>query len=141
MLTPVPVLRLQPTPNAPSLARQAVRDCGAQWPAATLHATLTVVSELVTNAFVHGDGVITVAIEPGSDAVAIAVGDNSPHHPSMLDSTPDAERGRGLAVVESLASAWGVRPSADGPGKTVWARIAAAPPGGPDLTRHESIQA
>lgn len=134
MPTPGSVLRLQPTRNAPSLARQAVRDCGARWPAATLYATLTVVSELVTNAFVHGEGVITVAVERGSDAVAVAVADDGPHHPTMLDSTPDAERGRGLVVVNNLASAWGVRPAADGPGKTVWARVSAAPPGGHDLT-------
>jgi serine/threonine-protein kinase RsbW len=121
-------LRLQPTRQAPSLARQALRDCHANWPDETLHATLTVLSELVTNAVVHGDGVITVAIECRSDAVAVAVGDDGEGGPRIRNCSADADSGRGMVVVDSLASEWGVRPSSDGAGKAVWARIGALAP-------------
>lgn len=120
-------LRLQPTRQAPRLARRAVRDASVDLPPETRHAALTVVSELVTNAVVHGTGVITVAIERRAGAVAIAVSDEGPHGLMMLTHATDADSGRGLTVVESLASAWGVRPSTDGPGKVVWARIGAIP--------------
>ena len=66
---------------------------------------------------------ITVVIECRSGAVAIAVGDESPHGLTMLNSAVDSESGRGLAVVERLSNAWGVRPSSDGDGKTVWVRL------------------
>lgn len=118
-------VRLQPTRHAPSLARQAVRDCGAGWPLETLQAALTVVSELVTNAVVHGAGPVTVAIESGAGAVAIAVSDEGSGGLMMLNQPPDSDSGRGLMVVERLANEWGVRPSAEGHGKAVWARLGA----------------
>jgi anti-sigma regulatory factor (Ser/Thr protein kinase) len=121
-------LRLQPTRHAPSLARQAVRDCGGELSAETLHAALTVMSELVTNAVLHGEGLVTVAIECRSDSMAIAVSDDSPDGLTMLNSGSDADGGRGLVVVEHLANAWGVRPAIDGHGKAVWARIGAIQP-------------
>lgn len=116
-------LRLPPTRQAPSLARAAVRDCGDAWPVETLHAALIVVSELVTNAFVHGQGTITVAVECRFGAVAITVSDESPRGLMMLNHPADSDSGRGLAVVERLSSAWGVRPASEGPGKSVWVRL------------------
>ncbi len=41
--------------------------------------------------------------------------------PRLGDATPDAESGRGLAIVEAFAEAWGVRERIVG--KTVWARV------------------
>ena len=119
----VTTLRLQPTRHAPALAREAVRDRGVGWPAETLQAALTVVSELVTNAVLHGAGLVTIAIECRFDAVAIAVTDEGNGGLTKLHQGVDADHGRGLAVVESLASAWGVRPAGDGCGKTVWVRL------------------
>ena len=125
-------LQLQPTRHAPGLARQAVRDCGADWPEETLRVALIVVSELVTNALRHGEGMITVAIETRSQAVAIAVSDHGSRGLTMLNRPPDADEGRGLGVVEKLSTAWGVRPSSEGPGKAVWARLGDICPGDRD---------
>nr|WP_236058432.1 ATP-binding protein [Streptomyces sabulosicollis] len=42
-------------------------------------------------------------------------------YPALADPTPDDESGRGLAIVDALAEAWGIRERVVG--KTVWARI------------------
>ncbi|MEU8875082.1 ATP-binding protein [Streptomyces javensis] len=42
-------------------------------------------------------------------------------HPAPADPMPDDESGRGLAIVDALAEAWGVPERVVG--KTVWARM------------------
>jgi anti-sigma regulatory factor (Ser/Thr protein kinase) len=116
------VLRLQPTPDAPATARAAVRDVCVDrcQPAVTADAEL-LTSELVTNAVVHGTGIVTVAVECDADGVAVAVGDESETRPARRPASVDAVGGRGLTIVARLARAWGVR---DGDGgqaaKFVW---------------------
>jgi hypothetical protein len=60
----------------------------------------------------------------GSDRrhVLAAVADASPRPPVRLSPGPDAERGRGLALVEALSSRWGWHPaSITGLRKFTWA--------------------
>lgn len=77
------------------------------------------VSELVTNAIVHGgDGEFEVRVEVDDDAVRVAVSDRGNGfvpHPRALDS--DEIGGWGLYLVEQLASTWGV---SAGERTTVW---------------------
>ena len=87
-----------------------------------------VVSELVTNSVVASVG-LRVAAAPllvwlGSDGrcLLLAVADASPRPPVRLNPGPDAERGRGLALVEALSSRWGWHPaSITGLRKVTWA--------------------
>jgi anti-sigma regulatory factor (Ser/Thr protein kinase) len=90
-----------------------------------------VVSELVTNA-VLASAELRPAIAPvrvwlGSDtsSVLLAVADAHPRPPVRLNLAPDAEGGRGLALVDALSDRWGwhpVRPAAmAGVVKVVWA--------------------
>jgi hypothetical protein len=80
-------------------------------------------SELVANAAEHGDGnPISLALrrhaEPGGrSGITCEVTDTPPAMPAYR-TTPDAERGRGLAIVAPLASSSGVRPETSG--KTSW---------------------
>ncbi|EXU61918.1 regulatory protein [Streptomyces sp. PRh5] len=53
--------------------------------------------------------------------VGVEVSDPREGDPAVADPTPDDEAGRGLAIVDALADAWGVRERIVG--KTVWARI------------------
>lgn len=113
-------------------ARVHVRQLLWEWNHADLAPDASaVVSELVTNAVVASAG-IRPAIAPvriwlGSDgaSVLVAVADASPQAPVRLNLARDAEGGRGLALVEALASRWGwyrVHPAtADGLVKVVWA--------------------
>lgn len=80
------------------------------------------VSELVTNAVLHGAPPIKLRIEMLRDRVHVAVADANPRLPLMR---PQAEglTGRGLAIVEALSEGWGALPRPDG-GKVVWADVA-----------------
>jgi anti-sigma regulatory factor (Ser/Thr protein kinase) len=77
------------------------------------------VSELVANAIRHGKGVVRLAVKRFSGRLCVEVFDEGPGRPAAR--TPDSTRagGRGLLLVERLASEWGVAPSSGG-GKTVW---------------------
>lgn len=87
-----------------------------------------VVSELVTNA-VMASAKLRPAVAPvwvwlGSDTrcMLVAVADASPRPPVRLSLGPDAERGRGLALVEAFSSRWGWQPTTvAGLVKVVWA--------------------
>jgi anti-sigma regulatory factor (Ser/Thr protein kinase) len=85
-------------------------------------------SELVANAAEHGDGhPIGLALrrhaEPGEQpGITCEVTDTSPAMPQRTEPGPDAERGRGLAIVEALAATSGVRASQAG--KTSWFTLA-----------------
>jgi anti-sigma regulatory factor (Ser/Thr protein kinase) len=87
-----------------------------------------VISELVTNAVIASaelrPAIAPVQIWLGSDTrcVLLAVADASPRHPLRLDLSPEADAGRGLALVEALTSRWGWHPTiAAGLVKVVWA--------------------
>ena len=98
-----------------------------------------VVSELVTNA-VMASADLRPAIAPvqvwlGSNTtcVLVAVADASLQPPVRLNLAPDAEGGRGLALVEALSSRWGwypVHPAAAGLVKVVWAEWQSLPQAG-----------
>jgi anti-sigma regulatory factor (Ser/Thr protein kinase) len=79
------------------------------------------VSELVTNAIVHGRCGPTVDVVLQDGVLRVAVSDVWPVPLPAVDLHPrtSAEGGRGLLIVSLLAGRWGVEPMAD-EGKTVW---------------------
>lgn len=109
--------------DTPAAARAFARDAveRAQASVPSDHVAL-VVSELVTNAVVHGDGDITLSLAVEGDAVEVEVADQDPALPTPVDAPVDAAAGRGLLLVSRLAQDWGVRPH--GSGKVVWAQLA-----------------
>jgi anti-sigma regulatory factor (Ser/Thr protein kinase) len=80
-----------------------------------------IVSELVTNAVLHAGAGPVVSIRIGGDDVRIEVEDTSATAPVMREYGLDASTGRGLRVVSTAASEWGVHSTAVG--KSVWARL------------------
>ena len=80
------------------------------------------VSELVTNAIQHAGSEVNVHLEVSADLVRVEVDDASPRAPLRLVVPEDAERGRGLQLVEALASSWGVD-QVPGDGKKVWFEV------------------
>ena len=80
-------------------------------------------SELVTNAVLHGRGPIVVTLSADDEVLRVEVADANPVSPSfsMLDQT--AVTGRGLLLIGAVSDRWGVEPSADG--KAVWFEISA----------------
>lgn len=82
------------------------------------------VSELVTNAIVHAGTTVELAVALLDDSVEIAVTDRHPTRslpPPPRDVAPDQERGRGLALLATLAPVWGVDHTDRA--KTVWFRL------------------
>jgi anti-sigma regulatory factor (Ser/Thr protein kinase) len=104
---------------ARAFVRETVRRAAAPVPVEDL--TL-VVSELVTNAVVHGAGEVVLDVTVAEDRVRVEVADAEP----VLATPPpvpfDGDSGRGLLLVSRLARRWGVRREAHG--KVVWADLA-----------------
>jgi anti-sigma regulatory factor (Ser/Thr protein kinase) len=82
-----------------------------------------VVSELTTNAALHGTPPVTVRLRVGS-GVRIEVEDAGRHLPVVLPSELDATTGRGLSLIAAVATRWGVERLSGG-GKQVWAELEA----------------
>ncbi|GAA1951380.1 hypothetical protein GCM10009738_26070 [Kitasatospora viridis] len=86
-----------------------------------------VVSELVANAVIHGsanlDGLIFVRFEGSVEQVRIEVHDSSRVLPRVQPVSLDDEGGRGLWLVDQLASTWGHDCSDVGLSKRVWAVV------------------
>jgi len=79
------------------------------------------VSEVATNALVHGTGEVRVRVLTAGPRVRVEVDDDSTAVPVPRAPSLDAEGGRGLALVDALSADWGVD-SRDG-GKTVWFEV------------------
>jgi len=105
--------------DAASTARRAVRAALASHPPAIVETAALLTSELVTNALVHAADGATLVIDAAERVAHIEVID--PGHATYLAPLrvePRSEHGRGLAIVNDLASSWGVE--SRGPGKAVW---------------------
>ena len=104
-------------PRARRLARSALAGVS---PDVAADAEL-VVSELVTNATLHGEAPITVRVLVGR-AVRVEVEDARRTAPIMSRHNAEAMTGRGLAMVAALATGWGIDLAGSG-GKVVWAEL------------------
>lgn len=81
-----------------------------------------VVSELISNAIVHGRPPSDYDVSLDEGDLLVTVDDADPKGlPSRKPGTDQAESGRGLVIVETLSRIWGWLPTATG--KRVWARV------------------
>lgn len=108
-------------PAAVSEARSVVRRSLAPTDQDLVELVVLLADEVVTNAIVHGGGPIELAVEANERRVKVMVGDRSEARPLARQPARYAEDGRGLSIVEAVASRWGVSPT--GVGKSVWFEI------------------
>jgi anti-sigma regulatory factor (Ser/Thr protein kinase) len=99
-------------------ARSLVRSIMAEQAAELRDVAVLLTDELVTNAVVHGGGHFVLTAELGARSLRVAVADPSPASPQVLAPSIEQEHGRGMAIVASLATAWGA--DTEGAGKEVW---------------------
>jgi anti-sigma regulatory factor (Ser/Thr protein kinase) len=115
-----PTLTLAPAADNVQLARHYVmRGCtegGVSGDVCDTAVLLT--SEVVTNAFLHGRSEARLSMRVDAQRVEVRVGDDNSRHPVPASLDDDALDGRGLAIIDLVAQAWGVRD--DDYGKTVW---------------------
>ncbi|MDA0161148.1 ATP-binding protein [Solirubrobacter ginsenosidimutans] len=107
------------------IARLIVTAHGSSLASEQLKNANVIVSELVSNAFRHGDGRIELTVESGPDGVWASVHDEGTGTIASPDPRP-ARGGWGLYFVERLSDAWGVTEH----DSRVWFRVnAVASPG------------
>lgn len=125
-------LELPRDPSAPGLARAELRQAIERRLGEVQTATAVLLaSELVTNAVVHpatgNDQPIALRISAYPNRVLVEVIDSGPgFDPDRLaERQPKPETGgRGLMVVDRLASRWGIRPSSGADGRfCVWYEV------------------
>ena len=78
------------------------------------------VSELVTNAVVHGEGPIFLRAGASKPGMRVEVSDGDPRTPHMGDPTLDRVGSRGLPIVAAVAAEWGWDSDEYERGKRVW---------------------
>ena len=113
-------VRLAAGPAAPAEARRQVQAAIRAWDIPVdLDVAALLTSELVTNAIRREPGpTVTVAITCSRAELRVDVHDTSRRLPVLADAPVDAEAGRGLMLVATLAADWGV--CRDPAGKAVY---------------------
>lgn len=104
-------------------ARKFVRSTLQSWELeGMIEAAVLVVSELATNAVLHAHSAFTVmVVRDARGSVRIEVVDGSAKLPLRRSSGPGATTGRGLSIIQGLASDWGSERIENG--KRVWVRF------------------
>ncbi len=120
--------RFAADPTAPSQARQAVRSVLDAADEQLVSTVELLVSELVTNAVLHASSAPVLDIHLGADRVRIEVRDADPTMPQRRVPDEGSPGGRGLLLLDRLASRWGAEPDDDG--KVVWVEFDREPVAG-----------
>jgi anti-sigma regulatory factor (Ser/Thr protein kinase) len=116
---------LNPHPTSVGAARRFVRDVlmSRQVAGPVVETVELLTSEVVTNAIIHGRSGPVLAVHVKERAIRVAVGDVSTELPVRRLGRLDDVSGRGVIIVEQLASAWGVERERNG-SKRVWFEVA-----------------
>ncbi|MGN6607979.1 MAG: ATP-binding protein [Jatrophihabitans sp.] len=110
--------------QAPSAARAMVAAALPLWGLGTLADDVELLaSELVTNVVVHASqsDTMQLVLDAGPERFRLTIEDGSPVPPRLRASGRTATTGRGLVLVQHLATRWGSEQC--GPGKRVWLEI------------------
>lgn len=117
-------LRLRPVPTSAAEARRFIDVTLTGWGCeALVDSVVLLVSEVVTNAILHARSDIEIRVGDRGAMIRVEVTDQGEGDPVRRAFGEDATSGRGLAILEQVASAWGVTRTAGG--KLVWFEVAA----------------
>jgi anti-sigma regulatory factor (Ser/Thr protein kinase) len=104
-------------PSAVAVARRRVREA-CQGLDIDIDDVVLCASELVTNALLHGDPPIELEVNTSPAAIRVAVHDCGGGTVELRRAALAGTAGRGLHIIESIASRWGTNPRRGG--KTTW---------------------
>jgi anti-sigma regulatory factor (Ser/Thr protein kinase) len=115
---------LTPHPTSVGVARRFVRDVlkTRRIDDGVVSTVELLTSEVVTNAIVHARSGPQLAVEVNDGVVRVAVRDLGPGLPVRRLGRLDDVSGRGVVIVEELATAWGVERERNG-AKRVWFEV------------------
>jgi hypothetical protein len=124
---PVARRRIRLAGDATSLcdARHLVAETLREGPSELRYVAMLLTGELVTNAILHGGGRFLLEVDTAPDRLRVEVTDSSAVEPRLLRMTSDREHGRGMAIVDALATRWGSDHLEDH--KVVWFEIRLGP--------------
>lgn len=128
---------LEPSIHAPRLARELAAAACRSWqvPECAVAAEI-LASELVTNAVRHAATALTLRLTLHRGHLRVSVHDRDRQMARLQTPSESDDHGRGLLIVNSVASRWGSEPVEGG--KVVWAAMPAAPrAAAPDLVDAE----
>ena len=115
---------LPPVAASVPVARHFTADVleGLATPKAAEETAALLVSELTTNAVIHACSPLRLSVYRNGDAVRVEVRDDDPTPPRSVTPDPERPGGRGILLVDALASTWGV--NSNDRGKTIWFELA-----------------
>jgi len=117
-------LELPDDPRSVPLARGLLTQLLGQWEMEDfVDLAALLITELVANAIRHVPGTCAVELTRRGDALRIAVVDTGAGVPDLRSPGLSTFGGRGLHIVNALATAWGIEHLDDGC-KAVWAELA-----------------
>ena len=104
-------------------ARDLAAGCVADWGGGErlVEDVRLIVSELVTNAVLHGEPPVQLRLRKGGRRLLVEVYDSAVSSPRLRRAAPHDNHGRGLLIVSMLSDRWGTRPTPDG--KSVWCQL------------------
>lgn len=112
-------LQIPPVSTAIGDARRFARDQMKSWGLASIaDNAILMISELVTNAILHGGEGAILTLTVDDLKVRAEVRDSSPAMPVVRGYSATATTGRGMVIVDALSASWGTY-AVDG-GKVVW---------------------
>lgn len=113
---------LEPSVHAPRLARELAAAACRQWgvPECAMPAEI-LASELVTNAVRHAATALTLRITYRNNQLRVSVHDRDRQMARLQSPSESDDHGRGLLIVNSVATRWGSEPVVGG--KVVWAAM------------------
>lgn len=112
---------LERSPDSPRAARELVRKLVDPSVDELVGVVELLVTELVTNSIVHAASAPRVEVELRRDRVRVAVHDADPTLPRQRVPDLDRPGGRGIMLLEGLATRWGADATEDG--KVVWFEV------------------
>jgi anti-sigma regulatory factor (Ser/Thr protein kinase) len=110
--------------SSPAAARRFVRELLVSWGMSDLTEVVELlVSEVVTNVVRHARTDGSIVVTRSATGVRVEVSDSAGGEPTPLSPEPRQPSGRGLSIVDAMATRWGVATAPDGTGKAVWFEV------------------
>ena len=112
------VAELPPDPSSVRTARTLVREVLGDVGDEVLFALELLVTEVITNTLTHAGSAPRIEAQLTPKTIRVAVYDVAPELPTHRVPDQDRAGGRGLHLLDRVASRWGAEPTDDG--KVVW---------------------